>query len=142
MNFFLLLVVLLIGQFAFSQNKDVTALMGLNQAWLDCYPTRDTTTLGRILADDFRLISPSGAKMSKMDVMKNVAKSDPVSIKIDSVDVRLLTTDVAIITAYASIATNPSGKANPARNCYQDVYMKREGKWMAVAAHVTGFACK
>jgi hypothetical protein len=23
------------------------------------------------------------------------------------------------------------------RNCYQDIYVKRKGKWMAVMAHVT-----
>ena len=130
------------GQFAFSQNKDAMALMDLNQAWLGCYPTRDTVQLGRILADDFRLISPSGAKIFKMDDMKNVAKSDTISIEIDSVDVRPLTMDVAIITGYASIATNPSAKAIPTRNCYQDVYVKREGKWVAVAAHVTVLVSK
>jgi hypothetical protein len=80
--------------------------------------------------------------MFKMDDMKNVAKSDSISIKIDGVDVRPLTTDVAIITGYASIATNPSAKAIPTRNCYQDVYVKREGKWVAVAAHVTVLVSK
>jgi|GEM_PF-5641466 len=27
------------------------------------------------------------------------------------------------------------------RNCYQDVYVKRKGRWMAIAAHVVSLVC-
>jgi len=139
---FLVMGMVLMGPDAFSQNKDVVVLKGLNQAWLDCYPTKDTTTLGGILADDFQLIAPSGAKMSKNDVLKNVATGDPATAVLDSVEVRMLTSDAAIITAYLSFTIHSAGQAVSARNCYQDVYLKKAGKWRAVAAHVTVLAAK
>jgi hypothetical protein len=29
------------------------------------------------------------------------------------------------------------GKDITGKNCYQDVYIKRKGRWVAIAAHVT-----
>jgi hypothetical protein len=54
-----------------------------------------------------------------------------------NVDIRLLTTDVGIVTAYLRFVSMTSGKKVKGKNAYQDVYVKRNGRWYAVAAHVT-----
>lgn len=135
----LLLSILLatIFQNAFSQRKDIEELTKLNQDWLNSYPKKDTTTLAKIFADDFVLISPKGVKMTKRDILSNLSKQETVSIAIDSVDVRLLTNGVGLITAYTTFVLKIDGKDMTGQNCYQDVYIKRKGKWFAVAAHVT-----
>lgn len=126
-----------IYQTAFSQDKDVAALTKLNSRWLASYPTKDRATLTEIFADDFVLISPSGAKMTKQDIISNLEKQETVSINVDSLDVRLLTKEVGLVTAYTTFVLKVEGKEVSGKNCYQDVYVKRKGKWMAVSAHVT-----
>jgi len=131
----LLLIISL--QHAFSQTKDIEELTNINRDWLNSYAKKDSATLDRIFAEDLVLISPAGTKMSKKDIIANLAKQETVSVKIDSVDVKLLTHDVGLITAYTTFVLKIDGKDTEGRICYQDVYIKRRGKWQAVAAHVT-----
>jgi uncharacterized protein (TIGR02246 family) len=131
------IVLTLIGQTIFAQNKDIEILKTLNRDWINSYPTKDTVTLDKIFAPDFVLISPKGIKMTKRDIINNLHKQETVSAIVDSVDVRLLTSDVGVVTACASFVLKTEGKEMSAQNCYQDIYMKRKGKWVAVAAHVT-----
>jgi hypothetical protein len=128
---------LLIIQNVFAQNKDIIELTKLNHDWLQSYITKDSTTLNNIFADDFVLISPNGSKMTKSDNMSNLGKQETVSVNIDSIDAKLLTENTGLITAYTTFVLKIDGKEVTGRNCYQDVYVKRKGRWMAVAAHVT-----
>jgi uncharacterized protein (TIGR02246 family) len=121
----------------FGQQKDIDELKTINRNWLNSYPKKDTATLAKIFADDFVLVSPKGAKMTKRDILSNLNKLETVSIDIDDIDVRLLTSDVGLVTAYTTFVLRADGKEVTGKNCYQDVYVKRKGKWQAVAAHVT-----
>lgn len=134
---FLSLLLATICQSAISQNNDIKQLTKLNQDWLNSYTSKDTATLAKIFADDFVLISPKGTKMTKRDIIGNLATQETVSMKIDSADVRLIRNDVGLITAYTTFILKINGNGLKGRNCYQDVYVKREGRWLAVAAHVT-----
>ena len=91
----------------------------------------------KIFADDFVLISPKGIKMTRRDIIDNLNKQETVSINVDSINVQLLTNEVGLITAYTTFVLKINGKDMTGQNCYQDVYIKRNGKWSAVAAHVT-----
>lgn len=75
--------------------------------------------------------------MTKNDVIQNLHLQQTVSASIDSIDIHLLTRDVGLVTAYTTFALNVEGKKMTGQNCYQDVYVKRKNKWLAVAAHVT-----
>lgn len=134
---FVSFVLAVICQPAFSQDKAVAALKKLNSEWLASYPAKDTATLAKIFADDFVLISPKGVRMTKQDIISNIQKQETVSITVDSIDVRLPAKDVGILTAYTTFVLQVDGKEVIGQNCYQDVYVKRNGKWVAVAAHVT-----
>lgn len=65
-KFLLMILFTAIFHNAFSQNKDIEDLTKLNQDWINSYVTKDTATLNKIFADDFVLISPTGAKMTNM----------------------------------------------------------------------------
>jgi uncharacterized protein (TIGR02246 family) len=136
---FLLMCVL---QNTFSQNKDVEEIKKLNYDWMNCYVTKDNVTYSKIFADDFLLISPGGKKFTKKDILGNLSKQEITSTHIDSVDVRLLTNDVGILTAYATFVAKDGGKNVTGRTCYQDIYIKRKGRWLAVSAHVTSLDAK
>jgi uncharacterized protein (TIGR02246 family) len=131
---FLLMIIL---QNAFSQNKDVEELKKLNYDWINGYLTKDSVTFSKVFADDFILISPGGTKFTKKVILANLRNQQITSTHIDSVDVRLLTEGVGIITAYATFVSKDGGKNVTGRTCYQDIYIKRKGRWFAVSAHVT-----
>jgi hypothetical protein len=134
---FLLFLMAITFRPVFSQNKNADKLKRLNQQWIHSLITKDTTILSNILADDFILISPNGGRMTKSDNLNSLKTLEVISDNIDSVDVRLLTNDVGLVTAYTTFVIKSNDKNVRARNCYQDVYVKRNGKWFAVAAHVT-----
>jgi len=123
----------------FSQSGDIEIIKKLNESWLNCYITRDTAAMSKIYGDDFILISPSGSKVTKKDALKNLTSSTQniISIKADSVEVRLLSDDVAVITSRAVFKSSEQGKETTGQTSYQDIYVKRNGRWVAVAAHVT-----
>lgn len=128
---------ILVSGVCFSQDKNVEALKKLNSDWLNSYVTKDAGTLDRIFAEDFILISHTGAKMTKRNIIDNLTQQQIVSVKVDSIDVKLLTADVGVVTAYTTFVVSAEGKEMTGQNCYQDIYVKRKGKWVAAHAHVT-----
>jgi uncharacterized protein (TIGR02246 family) len=138
--------ILLAGAFLFSiqsrgysQSDDIDTLKKLNQDWLNSILNRDTATLGRILADDFVMITPMGNKNSRKDNLETAALKTVrvTAITLDSVNVTMLTNDVGIVTAWTHFVFNDGNRESRGKNSYQDVYVKRNGNWVAVAAHVT-----
>lgn len=123
---------------AFAQSKDIEAIKSLNEAWLKSYPARDSLTLSKILADDFILVNPRGISMTKREVLHSLNSPDvqTVSVQIDSVGVRLFG-KIGLITCKTTFVLKMNNKESTGKNCYSDLYAKRNGRWSAVAAHVT-----
>jgi hypothetical protein len=120
------------------QAQDIETLKKLNRNFLNAIVNRDTFTLSHILADDFMLINPGGAKRNKSDNLSSALMTNPhvVSVDIDSVEVRLLSSDVGLVSAWTTNVVEANGHTETFRISYQDVYMKRRNNWVAVAAHV------
>ena len=134
---FISVLFVLILQNAFSQKSDIEKLTELNQDWISLSIKKDTAAFAKIFADDFVLISPTGTKRTKWDIVKNILYQDIKSQNIDSINVRLLSNDVGLITCYTTFVLISDGKEVTGKNCYQDVYIKRKDRWFAIAAHVT-----
>jgi uncharacterized protein (TIGR02246 family) len=136
------ILIILIGIFCYcsssAQNKDVETLKKLNADWIASYVTKDTTTMGRIFADDLVLTNPSGRAMSKKEILNSLMAPGQqfLSTKVDTVDVRLFG-NIGIINAKITGIVKANDKTITVRTCYMDVYEKRKGRWYAVAAHVT-----
>ncbi|MCF2505674.1 nuclear transport factor 2 family protein [Dyadobacter sp. CY107] len=123
---------------ALAQVDDSAVIKQMNTQWLQSYPKRDTAALSRILANDFIMISPTGKKLSKADILQNVLTPDQqiINVSIDSTDLQIVN-NVGLLTAYTSFVLKDKEKILKGKNCYSDVYIKRKGTWVAINAHVT-----
>lgn len=118
---------------------DAAVIKRLNERWLNAIQQKDTAALSSVLADDFVLVNPGGNKTTKADNLANILLPGQTieSINIDSVEVRIIDNNTGILTAWTTFNVNVNGKTSIGKNCYQDIYEKRNSVWKAVAAHVT-----
>jgi len=117
-----------------AEQRDLEQLLALNRDYIDSVQRGDAGRFDEILADDFVCSNPDGSIVDRDGFLEQTAK--PVTIAnlaAHDVDVRLLG-DVAIIHARTTY-TLPDGREGTGR--YTDVWARRNGDWLAVAAHVT-----
>ena len=114
--------------------SDVEQLSALNQDYIDAVQHGDVARFEQLLADDFLASNPDGSLVDKAQFLEQTAR--PVTIReLAAHDVRIRNLgDVAIIHARTSYATQ-SGEQRSGR--YTDIWARRNGQWLAVAAHVT-----
>ncbi len=113
---------------------DMTALLALNLDYIRSVQAGDVKRFGDILADDFLCSLPDGSLLDRAAFLDRTAQ--PVTIKgLEAHDVKVrLMGDVAIVHGRTTY-TGPDGRAGSGR--YTDVWARRNGAWLAVAAHVT-----
>jgi ketosteroid isomerase-like protein len=114
--------------------SDLDVLAALNRDYINSVQHGDVRRFDEILADDFLCSNPDGSLVDKKQFLAQTAR--PVTIgglTAEDVKVRLLG-DVAIIHARTSYTT-ADGEQRHGR--YTDVWARRDGKWLAVSAHVT-----
>lgn len=120
-----------------SRKDDREIIAELNRKWIASYATRDTTTIQRVLADDFIMISPKGVKLDKHEVMSMIASTEvETAATIDSTRITMFG-DIALLVGYIHFTQKSSAVTLHGSNVYSDMYVKRNGKWQAVSAHVT-----
>ena len=114
--------------------EDREQLISLNTAYIDCVKSRDVRRFDGILADDFLCSQPDGALVDKRTFLDQVARPSPFAeLQVEDVRVRILG-DIAIIHAATRYAFTAG---EPRRGRYTDVWARRNGRWLAVSAHVT-----
>jgi len=115
-------------------NADVDSLQQLNRDYIRSVQTSDVRRFDEILAEDFFCSNPDGSLVDRAGFLAQTAR--PVTIsKLEAHDVRVrIIGDVAIIHARTTY-TMPDGRAGAGR--YTDVWARRQGRWLAVSAHVT-----
>jgi ketosteroid isomerase-like protein len=87
-----------------------------------------------ILAEDFLNTNPDGSLVDRAGFLAQIARPAVISdLAARDVQIRLLG-DVAIVHA-STTYKNPDG--TPASGRYTDIWARRQGRWLAVAAHVT-----
>jgi ketosteroid isomerase-like protein len=113
---------------------DLQALEQLNRDYIRSVQKSDVRRFDEILAEDFVCSNPDGSLLDRAGFLVQTAR--PVTISnLEARDVRIrLMGDVAIIHARTTY-TMPDGRAASGR--YTDVWARRQGRWLAVAAHVT-----
>lgn len=113
---------------------DRARLLALNLDYVRAVQAGDVARFRQILADDFRGSMPDGTLLDKAAFLAQTAR--PVTITglaCHDVELRLLG-EVAIVHARTTYTT-ADGRAASGR--YTDVWARRNGEWLAVAAHVT-----
>jgi ketosteroid isomerase-like protein len=114
--------------------SELDVLAALNRDYINSVQHGDVRRFDEILADDFLCSNPDGSLVDKKQFLAQTAR--PVTIgglTAEHVKVRILG-DVAIIHARTSYTTADGEQRN---GRYTDVWARRDGKWLAVSAHVT-----
>lgn len=121
-----------------AQDADHNALRNHNADWIQAYPEKDTSVIHRIAADDLVMVSATGTRLTKKDLIRNVGKpTTPItSATIDNVDITVKG-NLGIVVAEVQFTMLVNGKETIVKNNYMDIYEKRDGRWVAIAAHVT-----
>ncbi len=113
---------------------DRTVLAGLNDDYVRAVLTSDTARFEQILAADFRNTGADGTIANRREFLAQIAKpSNLTSLRCDDVEIRLFG-DTAIIHA-RTVYVMSDGRPGSGR--YTDIWRKQDGRWLAVAAHVT-----
>ena len=114
--------------------SDLDTLSELNRDYIRSVQTCDVRRFDEILADDFLCSNPDGSLVDRRRFLEQTAR--PVSIRnLEAVDVNIrLMGDFTIIHARTTY-TGPDGRPGAGR--YTDVWARRNGRWLAVSAHVT-----
>jgi ketosteroid isomerase-like protein len=113
---------------------DVDILRQLNRDYIRSVQTSDVRRFDEILTEDFLCSNPDGSLVDRAAFLAQTAR--PVTISnLEAHDVRIrIIGDVALIHARTTY-TLPDGRAGAGR--YTDVWARRQGRWLAVSAHVT-----
>ena len=114
--------------------SDQEELFDLNRDYIRSVQHSDVRRFEEILAEDFFCSNPDGSLVDRAAFLKQTARPVAISnIEAHDVNIRLMG-DFAIIHARTSY-TLPDGKPGAGR--YTDVWARRNGRWLAVSAHVT-----
>jgi hypothetical protein len=116
---------------------DVEALTHLNTTYIECVVSADAERFETILAADFVCSNPDGTLVDRDEFLRRTRSAAPLrSMEMDDVRIRVLGS-VAIIHARTTFVLG-DGRSGSGR--YTDVWAIRDGRWLAVAAHVTRLA--
>ena len=113
--------------------SDHETLTALNRDYIASVQHSDVKRFQEILSDDFLNTNPDGSLVDKAGFLKQIAP--PARIKdlaCGDVNVRIMG-DFAIIHARTSY-TLPDGR--PGNGRYTDIWARRGGQWLCVAAQV------
>ncbi len=119
---------------AMTVKTDLERLHELNRDYIHSVQTMDVRRFDEILSDDFVCSNPDGSLIDRAAFLAQTARPIAISgLEARDVDVRLMG-DFAIIHARTTY-TLPNGEAGRGR--YTDIWARRNGQWLCVAAHVT-----
>lgn len=117
-----------------ASNSDLTTLLELNQDYVRSVQDSDVERFQDILSDDFLCTLPDGQLVDREQFLKQTVLPVTISnLEAHDVNVRLMG-DFAIIHARTSFV---AADGRPGSGRYTDVWARREGRWLAVSAHVT-----
>ena len=121
---------------ATSTGSDVAALVALNDDYIRAVQTSDVDRFREILADDFLCSLPDGSQVDRETFLRQIAQPATISnLQAHDVTVRVLG-DVALVHARTTFTT---ADGRPGASRYTDVWARRNGRWVAVAAQVTRY---
>ena len=114
--------------------SDFDCLLDLNLSYIQSVQASDVSRFQEILADDFLCSLPDGSLLDREEFLRHTAAPVKISnLEAHDVKVRLMG-DFAIIHARTTYGM-ADGRSGHGR--YTDVWARRNGRWLAVSAHVT-----
>jgi hypothetical protein len=114
------------------QLKTAETLAQIERAWANALEQRDTAALGCILGEEFQDVDPEGAIVDRLATLSKAANHRPVHHDLQELSGRVYG-DFGYIRGLAT-AVDAQGKI-VARVRFTDIYVYRDRRWQAVAAH-------
>jgi ketosteroid isomerase-like protein len=108
-------------------------LQATERAWLNAEKNHDVAAFERIVADDWIAITPEGKSQTKAERAAEIKVAHTTSATLGDMKVRVFG-DTAIVTGTDDEITMQDGKESSEHYVWTDVFVKRNGKWLAVAS--------
>jgi len=108
-------------------------LQAIEQAWLNAERNHDAAAFEKIVADDWVAITPDGKRQTKAERAVEIKSSHTTSATLGDMNVRVFG-DAAVVTGTDDEVTVEDGKKSSEHYVWTDVFVKRNGKWLAVAS--------
>jgi len=119
---------------AVTNHADIDILRQLNADYIRSVQMSDGRRFDELLADDFLNSNPDGSLVDRAQFLAQIARPATISnLEANDVRVRVMG-DFAIIHARTTYM-HEGGRAGAGR--YTDIWARREGRWLCVAAQVT-----
>jgi len=137
---FAVIIMLVASIAAFSQSADQAALTGMLNEFLAGAGKSDAAVHDRFWADDLIYTRSTGVRTNKAEVMKGVRSAtapkagDPVTVYAAE-DIRIQQYGDAAVVAFRLVinTTKADGTKTTGNNLNTGTFIKRNGKWQAVA---------
>ena len=125
---------------SYAQSVEQT-LKQLEHDWSQASLKRDLATLDKIMADDWVSIDFQGRTVTKSETIANLKSGLPATqaAGIGEMKVRVFG-DSAIVTGSDTEKSSVKGKDVIDKYLWTDVFVKRDGRWQAVASQSTKVA--
>jgi ketosteroid isomerase-like protein len=108
-------------------------LQAMEHAWLNAEKHHDTAAFEKIVADDWIAIGPDGKSQTKAERAAEIKAAHITSATMGDMRVRVFG-DTAVVTGTDDESTMEDGKKSSDHYAWTDVFVKRNGKWLAVAS--------
>lgn len=143
----IIVITLSISSFAQTTNKKTSnkgerAVREMERVYRDAVMRQDVAAIGRILADDFVATSSRGEIRNKAKEIDDIRPSPDFKMEafnLDDINIRLFG-DIAVVTGRSTLEVAFKGLSSTSVFRYTRVYVKRNGRWQAVAQQLTRMA--
>jgi len=119
-----------------SSNSDAAisqTLQAIERAWLNAEQNHDAAAFDTVVADDWLAIAPDGKIQTKADRAAEIKTAQLVSATMGEMKVRLFG-DTAVVMGSDDETAMENEKRVTNHYVWTDVFVKRNGKWLAVAS--------
>ena len=108
-------------------------LQAMEQAWLNAEKNHDAAAFDKLVAEDWIAITPDGKSQTKAERAAEIKTSNIDSATLGEMKVRVFG-DTAVVTGTDDEVTMKDGKKSSDHYVWTDVFVKRNGNWLAVAS--------
>ncbi|HEV2732158.1 MAG TPA: nuclear transport factor 2 family protein [Terriglobales bacterium] len=108
-------------------------LQATEQAWLNAEKNHDAAAFENLVADDWIAIGPDGKSQTKAERAAEIRTAHTTSATLGDMTVRVFG-DSAVVTGSDDEITVKDGNKSSDHYVWTDVFVKRNGKWLAVAS--------
>ena len=113
------------------------ALKDVEHQWLDAVKSHDSAALNRILDDQFISTGDDGQVFNKSQFIAAAAAAIKLeSYNFDEMNIRIFG-DTAVVSGLLTARLSVAGKDSSGAFRYTDTFVRRLGRWRAVASHST-----